>query len=103
MLRKGSRDYRGIIVLHPHLSVLDIVLDCVQDFFGIRDAHDLELHVPELNRVEYVVMPGDDDGTFVVCSLSNRQKRRRKKKCPFVPCSSLLPIIAALINGRPWS
>ena len=38
------------IALHPHLSVFDIALDCIQDFFGIRDAHDLELHVPELDR-----------------------------------------------------
>ena len=65
MLRKGSRDYRGIIVLHPHLSVLDIILDGVQNFFGVGDAHDLELHVPELDREEGVVLPGDDDDAFV--------------------------------------
>lgn len=64
-LRKGSRDYRGIIVLHPHLSVLDIVLDGVQNFIGVGNAHDLELHVPELDREEGVVLPGDDDGAFV--------------------------------------
>ena len=51
--------------LHPHLSVLDIVLDCVQNFFGIGDAHDLELHIPEPDREECVVLPGDKDSTFV--------------------------------------
>lgn len=65
VLRKGSRDYRGIIALHPHLSVLDIVLDSVQNFFGVGDAHDLELHIPELDREEGIVLSGDDDGAFV--------------------------------------
>lgn len=53
------------ISLHPHLSVLDIVLDGVQNFIGIRDTHDLELHVPELDREKGVVLPGDNDGAFV--------------------------------------
>lgn len=65
MLRKGSRDYRGIIVLPPHLSVLDIVLHCIENFLSIGDAHDLELHVPEQDREEGFVLPGDDDGAFV--------------------------------------
>ena len=65
VLRKGSRDYRSIIALHPHLSVLDIILDGIQNFLGIGDSHDLELHVPELDREEGVVLPGDDDGAFV--------------------------------------
>ena len=52
------------IVLHPHLSVLDIVLDGIQNFLGIGNAHDLELHVPELDREEGVVLPGDNDGAL---------------------------------------
>ena len=53
------------IALHPHLSVLDIILHCIEDFFGVGNDHDLELHVPEVDRVEGVVLPGDDDGAFV--------------------------------------
>ena len=40
VLRKGSRDYHGIIVLHPHL-------------------------VLELDREEDIILPGDDDSAFV--------------------------------------
>jgi len=53
------------IALHPHLSILDIVLDSIQNFLGIRNAHNLEFHVPELDREEGVVLPGDDDSAFV--------------------------------------
>ena len=53
------------IVLHPHLSVFDIVLHCVQDFFGIGDAHDLEIHVAELDREEHLVLPSDQDGAVL--------------------------------------
>ncbi len=53
------------IALHPHLSALDIVLYGVQNFIGVWDSHDLELHVPELDREEGVVLPGDDDSAFV--------------------------------------
>lgn len=52
-------------VLHPHLSILDIVLDSIQNFLGIRNAHDLEFHVPELDSEEGVVLPGDNDSAFV--------------------------------------
>lgn len=53
------------IVLHPHLSVLDIVLDGIEDFFCIWDAHNLEFHITELDREKDIVLPGDDDGAFV--------------------------------------
>lgn len=65
MLRKGSRDYRGIIVLYPHLSHLNIVLHCIQYLLGIGDSHNLEFHVPELDREEDIILPGDDDSAFV--------------------------------------
>lgn len=65
MLRKESRDYRGIIILHPHLSVLDIVLDNIQNFFGIGDSRNLEFHVLELDCEEDIILPGDDDSAFV--------------------------------------
>ena len=60
MLRKESRDYRGIIILHPHLSVLDIVLDNIQNFFGIGDSRNLEFHVLELDC--------EEDGAAPNCS-----------------------------------
>lgn len=65
MLRKGSRDYRGIIVLHPHLSILHIVLHGIQDLLRIGYAQNLEIHIPEVDRVEGIVLPGDDDSAFI--------------------------------------
>ena len=53
------------IVLHPHHSVLNIVLHRIQNLLSIGDAQNLEFHIPEADRVEGVVLPGDDDGAFV--------------------------------------
>ena len=53
------------IVLHPHHSVLNIVLHRIQNILSIGDAQNLEFHIPEADRVEGVVLPGDDDGAFV--------------------------------------
>ena len=51
--------------LHPHLSVLNIVLDGIQNLLCIGDSQNLEIHIPEVDRVEDVVLPGDDDCAFV--------------------------------------
>ena len=51
--------------LHPHHSVLNIVLDGIQNLLSIGDSQNLEIHIPEVDRVEGVVLPGDDDGAFV--------------------------------------
>ena len=51
--------------LHPHLSHLNIVLDGIQNLLCIGDSQNLEIHIPEVDRVEGVVLPGDDDGAFV--------------------------------------
>ena len=53
------------IALHPHLSILHIVLHGIQDLLRIGYAQNLEIHIPEVDRVEGVVLPGDDDGAFV--------------------------------------
>ena len=37
------------IPLHPHLSVLNIVLDVVQNLLRIRDSEDLEFHITEVD------------------------------------------------------
>ena len=65
VLSKGSRDYRGIIVLSPHLSPLNIVLHCIQYLLGIGDSHNLEFHVLEMDCEEDIILSGDDDSTFV--------------------------------------
>ena len=51
--------------LHPHLSVLNIVFDRIQNLLCIGDSQNFEIHIPEVDRVEGVVLPGDDDGVFV--------------------------------------
>lgn len=51
--------------LHPHHSVLNIVLHRIQNLLSIGDSQNLEIHIPEVDRVEGVVLPGDDDGAFV--------------------------------------
>ena len=51
--------------LHPHLSVLDIVLDNIQNFLCIGNAHNLEFHITELDREKDIVLPGDDDSAFI--------------------------------------
>lgn len=53
------------IPLHTDLSVLNIVLDGVQNFLCIRDAHNLEFHVPEPDREKDIVLHGDDDDSLV--------------------------------------
>ena len=50
---------------YPHLSVLNIVLDGIQNLLRIGDSQNLEFHIPEADRVEGVVLPCDDDGAFV--------------------------------------
>ena len=47
--------------LHPHHSVLNIVLDGIQNLLSIGDSQNLEIHIPEVDRVEGVVLPGDDE------------------------------------------
>ena len=54
-----------VLALYPRLSVLNIVLDGIDDFFCIWDAHNLEFHITELDREIGIVLLGDDDGTFV--------------------------------------
>lgn len=51
--------------LHPHLSHLNIVLDGIQNLLCIGDSQNLEIHIPEVDRVEGVVLPGDDDSAFI--------------------------------------
>ena len=51
--------------LHSHLSHLNIVLHCIQNLLSIGDSQNLESHIPEVDRVEGVVLPGDDDSAFV--------------------------------------
>ena len=53
--------------LHPPLSIFNIVLHSIQDFLCIGNSHNLEFHIPELDREEDIVLPGDDDGAFVDC------------------------------------
>ena len=53
------------IVLHPHLSHLNIVLHCIQHLLSIGDSQNLEFHIPEVDRVEGIVLPCDDDGSLV--------------------------------------
>ena len=50
---------------HPHLSHLNIVFHRIQHLLSIGDSQILESHIPEVDRVEGVVLPGDDDGAFV--------------------------------------
>lgn len=52
-------------LLHPHISVLDIVLDNIQNFLCIGNTHNLEFHITELGREKDIVLPGDDDVAFV--------------------------------------
>ena len=54
-----------VLVLHPHLSHLNIVFHRIQHLLSIGDSQNLEIHIPEVDRVEGVVLPGDDDGAFV--------------------------------------
>ena len=54
-----------VLVLHPHLSHLNIVFHRIQHLLSIGDSQNLEIHIPEVDRVEGVVRPGDDDGAFV--------------------------------------
>ena len=51
--------------LHPHLSILHIVLHRIQNLLSIGDSQNLEIHIPEADRVKGVVLPGDDDGAFI--------------------------------------
>lgn len=51
--------------LHPHLSHLNKVFHCIQNLLSIGDSQNLELYIPEVDRVEGVVLPGDDDATLV--------------------------------------
>lgn len=51
--------------LHPHLSVLNIVLHCIQNLLCIGNPHNLEFHIPEADRVEGIVLPDDDESAFV--------------------------------------
>lgn len=53
------------IALHPHLTVLNIVLDGIQNLLCIGDSQNLEIHIPEVDRIEGVVLTGNDDGAFV--------------------------------------
>lgn len=76
-IEKGRRGNDGQVVffmcpriefkrhLHPHLSVLNIVLHCIQHLLSIGDSQNLEFHIPEVDRVEGVVLPCDDDGSLV--------------------------------------
>lgn len=54
-----------VIALHPHLSILHIILDYIQNFLSIGDSQNLEFHVTELDGVEGVVLPGDKDSAVV--------------------------------------
>ena len=54
-----------VLALHPRLSVLNIVLDGIDDFFCIWDAHNLEFHITELYREKDIVLPGDDDSAII--------------------------------------
>ena len=51
--------------LHPHLSVLNIVFHRIQNLLRIGDSQNLEFHIPEVDGIEGVVLPGNDDGAFV--------------------------------------
>ena len=51
--------------LHLHLSHLDINIHNIQHLLSIGDSQNLEFHVTEADRVECVVLPGDDDSAFV--------------------------------------
>ena len=51
--------------LHPHHSVLNIVLHRIQNLLSIGDSQNLEFHITEADRVEGVVLPGDDDSAFI--------------------------------------
>ncbi len=53
------------LALHPHHSVLNIVLHRIHNLLCIGDSQNLEIHIPEVDRVEGVVLPGDDDATLV--------------------------------------
>lgn len=50
---------------HPHLTILHIILHCIQNFFCIGDSQNLEFHITELDGVEGVVLPGDKDSAVV--------------------------------------
>ena len=52
--------------LHPHFSILDIVLYDIEDFLCTVNAYVLELYVKELDHEKDIVLPSDDDGAFVV-------------------------------------
>ena len=54
---------RGTVTPTP--SHLNIVLHCIQHLLSIGDSQDLEFHIPEADRVEGVVLPGDDDSALV--------------------------------------
>lgn len=54
-----------VLALYPRLSVLNIVLDGIDDFFCIWDAHHLEFHITELDREIGIVLPCDDDSAFI--------------------------------------
>ena len=53
------------IVLHPHHSVLNIVLHRIQNLLCIGDSHNLEFHITELDREKDIVLPGDDDTAVI--------------------------------------
>ena len=62
---QSERYHLSVIALHPHLSILHIILDHIQNFLCIGDSQNLEFHVTELDGVEGVVLPGDKDSAFV--------------------------------------
>ena len=66
------------MVLHPHLSIFNIVLHYIEDFLSIWDAHDFKLRVPELDREEDIILPGDDDSAFVDWALKPTLSLERK-------------------------
>lgn len=78
--------------LHPHLSHLNIVLHCIQNLLRIGDSQNLEIHIPEVDRVEGVVLPCDDDCAFVDWRLTLKTTQSSERKMNLVvskPTSSV--------------
>lgn len=54
-----------VIALPPHHTILHIILDRIQHILRIGNSQNLKLHIAELDGVEGVVLPGDEDSAVV--------------------------------------
>ena len=86
------------MVLHPHLSIFNIVLHYIEDFLSIWGAHDLKLRVPELDREEDIVLPGYKDCAVIdwYADIEADSIVRKEYKLGGVPSRRMISIVEIL-------